>query len=411
MSQGIELNFVKSKPEGDSGVFGRPVFALGFRPFFLLGALLAAAFLVIWLFAYTGKLDLNGYAGSIAWHSHEMLFGFTLAIIAGFLLTAVQNWTSVPMPKGGVLAGLVGLWVLGRVAMVFAGSLPAYVVFAADMLFLPLLAVSIALPIIKSKNKRNLVFVPIFIIFTLANLGFHLDATGLVPGIGAASIQLALNVIVAVMVLIGGRVIPFFTRNATGLAIGNQPEILGKLALGSVFLVLALDVFLFNSMWVGIASLVAGTLCFARMWGWNGSKTFKNSLLWVLHIGYGFIALGLVLRGLALIPVTSGLVPVSASTHALTAGAIGTLTLGMMARVSLGHTGRPLVVKPIMSWMFGVVIVGALLRVAAPIFLKTSSLYIPMIVVAGSLWSVTFLVFFIVYFKILMTVRPDGRAG
>src|SRR5690554_4952705 len=280
MSQGIELNFVKSKPEGDSGVFGRPVFALGFRPFFLLGALLAAAFLVIWLFAYTGKLDLNGYAGSIAWHSHEMLFGFTLAIIAGFLLTAVQNWTSVPMPKGGVLAGLVGLWVLGRVAMVFAGSLPAYVVFAADMLFLPLLAVSIALPIIKSKNKRNLVFVPIFIIFTLANLGFHLDATRLVPGIGAASIQLALNVIVAVMVLIGGRVIPFFTRNATGLAIGNQPEILGKLALGSVFLVLALDVFLFNSMWVGIASLVAGLLCFARMWGWNGSKTFKNSLLW-----------------------------------------------------------------------------------------------------------------------------------
>ncbi len=411
MSEGIPLNFVKSQPEGDSGVFGRPVFALGFRPFFLLGALMAAAFLVLWLFAYTGKLDLNGYAGSIAWHSHEMLFGFTLAIIAGFLLTAVQNWTSVPMPKGAPLAGLAALWVLGRVAMVFAGSLPVYAVFAADMLFLPLLTVSIARPILKSKNKRNLVFVPIFAIFTLANLGFHLDATGLVSGIGGASIQLALNVIVAVMVLIGGRVIPFFTRNATGLAIGNQPEIVGKLALGSVFLVLALDIFFFNSLAVGIASLIAGLLTFGRMWGWNGSKTLKNPLLWVLHIGYGFIPVGLVLRGLALIPATSSLVPLSAATHALTAGAIGVLTLGMMARVSLGHTGRALVVKPIMSWMFGVVIVGALLRVVTPIFLKTSSLYIPAIVLAGSLWSVTFFVFFVVYFRMLVSARPDGRAG
>lgn len=409
MSHGLQLNFATSRPEPASGLFGRPVFALGFRPFFLLGALMAAGWLVLWLLAYGGKIDLHAYAGAVAWHSHEMLFGFAVAIIAGFLLTAVQNWTGVSMPKGAPLAGLAGLWLAGRLAMIFAGSLPGYVVFATDILFLPLLGLSIALPIVRSKNRRNLVFIPIFVMLTLANLGFHLDATNLVPGIGGASIQLALNVIVAVMVLIGGRVIPFFTRNALGLEPGKQPAILNKLALGSVFVVLLLDVFFFQTVVVGVASLVAGLLNFARMWGWNGSKSFKNPLLWVLHIGYAFIALGLVLRGIALLPWTGSLVPISAATHALTAGAIGVLTLGMMARVALGHTGRPLVVKPVIAWSFGLIIAAALLRVLAPIVFP--GFYLTAIILAGTVWSLAFLVYAIVYFPILTSPRPDGRPG
>ncbi|MFU8804593.1 MAG: NnrS family protein [Bradymonadaceae bacterium] len=399
----MQLNFPTVEAESPSTIFDRPILALGFRPFFLLGAAMAALWVPLYMLAWYGMIDLSGYAGMVAWHGHEMLFGFAGAIIAGFLLTAVGNWTGAKMPSGLVLFGLVLAWILGRLVMLFAGSLPWLVTLLVDGAFFPLVAVAIARPILATKNKRNYGFIFLLGALTIANLWFHLHAAGLVSSTLGDPLYIALDAVVVIMVVVGGRVIPFFTRNAVGDARIDRSLWLDRLSIGGAAALLVADLATLNPGITAYVALFAGIFTAARMWRWGSLRTLNNSLLWVLHLSYAFIAMGLILRGL------SSFVPLSASTHALTVGGVGLLTLGMMARVALGHTGRPLVVSPAITCAFVLMALAAALRVFVPIFL--GFWYMPAILASSALWAAAFIIYFAVYWPILTRPRADGRAG
>jgi uncharacterized protein involved in response to NO len=406
----VEMNVMVKESSRPRTVWEHPVLALGFRPFFLLGALFAALSLGLWLPAFTGRLDFTGYSGAMGWHAHEMIFGFTTAIIAGFLLTAVGNWTGVKMPHGRWLAGLVLLWLAGRLAMVVAVmpgvAIPSGLVLAIDMAFLPALAFAVGRPIVGTSNRRNLGFIPLLGLLAMANLGFHLEASGLFRGFGATATNLAIHVIVVIMVVIGGRVVPMFTRNALGDASIEKWPAVDRIAIGACVGLVIVDVWMTNSVWSGWMALLAAGATLLRMARWGSFKTVRVPLLWVLHVGFVFIPVGLLLKSLAL---NFDLVALGASTHALTVGAIGILTLGMMARVALGHTGRPLVASPIVAVSFGLMTLAAVLRVLTPII--GMSWYLQGVLVSGVLMSGAFLIYLFVYWSILTTPRPDGRPG
>lgn len=378
----------------------------GFRPFFFLAAAYAALAMPLWLLALNGKMNPGAYFGGTFWHAHEMLFGFAVAVIAGFLLTAVGNWTSKETAVGGLLGALAGLWVAGRVVVLFADRLPKPAVALVDLAFLPALAVVCARPMLATQNKRNYQFVGMLALLFVANLGMHLDALGVAPGLVRKGAWLATYAVILMIVVMTGRIVPMFTRNATGQkTIRNLP----RLDLGASTAVLATavaDLAALDERLVAGLAVVAGTLVVARSTTWGTRHTLRDPLLWILHAGHGFVALGLLLRGATLLtPAISA----SAALHALTAGAIGSLTLGMMARVSLGHTGRLLAVRPLVAVAFGAVVVSALVRVFGP--LGGSTAYRHSMTTAGVLFALAFVAYLWVYAPILSSPRVDGKPG
>lgn len=380
---------------------GLPILALGFRPFFLLAALLAVASVPAWLAVYTGRLTLPARLWPAGWHGHEMVFGFAVAVVAGFLLTAVRNWTSLPTPSGARLAGLVALWMLGRVAVLFDGPLPPAVAAAMDLAFLPALIVAIAVPIVKARNWRNLGFVPLLSALVGANVLFHFGS----PTWSARAVRLAIDIILMVIVIVGGRVIPTFTANALGVT-ARRSVLLDWGSLSAMGLVTLLGLVPGQERPAGVAALATGVLNGARMLGWHGWATRRSPILWVLHVGYGWLAVGLVLRGVAaFVPRWNQTAPL----HALTVGAMGTLILGMTSRVSLGHTGRALVVRPAIAVAFGLLTLGAAVRVLGPLLWPEETLL--ELIVSGALWSAAFGVFTVVYLPILASPRVDGKPG
>lgn len=403
-------------PSEAKSIWDIPVLALGFRPFFLLGAIQASLALLTWIASYGGYLRLDEYGSKFNWHSHEMLFGFSTAIVAGFLLTAVGNWTRVKMPHGRYLAILALLWISGRLAML-AAVIPAIaldtkVVMAIDLAFIPALGVALALPIIKTKNTRNLVFIPLFAILTLANTLFHLGVLGVLNGAYMAkALNGVLHVIVMMMVLIGGRVLPFFTRNGLKRAmIDNEGikniEIADKAALWLVGAMIIADLIFTNSVYTGWIALFAGISVLVRMTFWASFRTLKVPLLWVLHISYFFVGLGLVAKFLALVPE---LIDLTVSTHTLTVGGIGIMTLGMMSRVSLGHTGRGLFAGKPATVSFVLITLAAVIRVGTPLI--APALYGACVTTSGVLYSLSFTIFVFAYWGILTSPRVDGRPG
>jgi uncharacterized protein involved in response to NO len=370
------------------------VLALGFRPFFLAAALQAALWIPFWLISLSGTIALGLDAH---WHGHEMVFGFSLAVIAGFLLTAARNWTGQPSPSGLPLLALVMLWAAGRVAYLFSGSLPFPLVAAVDLAFIPAVAFFVGRMIVNSKNWRNLGFVILLGILGAANLWFWL-------GDPYRANTLGVFVVIMIIVLMGGRVIPFFTANGLGIDV-RKKSALDWVAVGMTGLAaVAIVAFPAESLTAVLAG-AAGVANLVRMWGWGSLRTTAKPILWVLHLGYLFIPVGFMLYGLGLFVPTVGTAPL----HALTAGSIGLLTLGMMARVSLGHTGRPLQVAPLVTAAFIAVLAGATLRVFGAGFFPLY--YLQLLVVSGVLWSAGFAIFFIWYAPILTTPRPDGRPG
>lgn len=380
--------------------------AKGFRPFFLLAAVHSAVVMPIWVLALRGTLNPGAYFGGMFWHAHEMLFGFTLAVISGFLLTAIGNWTGRETATGNLLAGLAALWLVGRVAVMFADRLPRFVPAAIDLAFLPLLAWACARPIVSAHNRRNYQFVAMLSLLFLANLSMHLGALGVWADGLRKGAWLATYVVIAMIVVMTARVVPMFTRNATDRkTIRNQPR-LDSAAIAGLVAVAVVDLASFDERIVAALSGLAGVLVLARSLTWGTPHTFRNSLLWILHLGHGFIALGLLLRAGTLLTPALG---ASASLHSFTAGAIGSLTLGMMARVSLGHTGRMLAVKPAVSVAFGLVVVAALVRVFGP--LGGNIAYRHSMTTAGLLFAAAFLVYLIVYVPMLVSPRVDGKPG
>jgi uncharacterized protein involved in response to NO len=381
--------------------------AKGFRPFFLLAGAFAAAIVPIWLLIVGGVFPPSAYLDAASWHAHEMIFGYAVAVIAGFLLTAVGNWTQRETLIGTPLLALAGLWTLGRVAMSIAPALPRGSAALLDLAFLPVLAVVLARPLIAARNRRNYVMLAVLGALFAANLVTHLDALGVLPlGSARRASLAAIDVVIFLILVIAGRVLPTFTRNATGATNIGSSALLERLIVIAAVALTLIDVVWPETKGTGVAAGVLAVFTIVRAARWGTLRTGRHPLLWILHVGYAWIPVGLLLRAMPVVgvPVWSSL-----ATHALTVGAIGALTLGMMARVALGHTGRPLVASPAMSWAFAAITASAIARVIVPLF--ALRWHFVALIIAGVLWAVAFVIYLVVYAPALSRPRVDGKAG
>jgi uncharacterized protein involved in response to NO len=337
-----------------------------------------------------------------AWHGHEMLFGFTLAVIAGFLFTAARNWTQRPTPRGATLAAIVALWLLARILVLTPYGVASAIVNAAFPLAV---AAGIGVPLVASGNRRNYFFIALLVACSFATLIFHLAALEIVQWDEGAILQAGLDVVLFIVVVMGGRVIPMFTNNGVPGAGALRMPWVERFALGGVLAVLLLDV-VGASRWVlGIACGVAAAANLMRWFLWNPWKTLRAPLVWSLHVAYMWIPIHLVLRIVAL----DGLIAPQWATHALTVGTIGGMTLAMMTRTARGHSGRQLVAGKAEIACYVLVQVAAVTRVFGGILLPR--FYVDMIVVAATCWSLAFATYAIAYWPILTQPRIDGQPG
>lgn len=384
-----------------------PILALGFRPFFLLAAIFAAAAVPLWLLIYQGTLEPVSYLSPTIWHGHEMVFGFSIAVVAGFLLTAASNWTGRRTATGAGLGALVGLWLAGRVGILAGGGLPVWLVVGLDTAFLPILAVVLAIPLLATGNRRNVTFPIVLLVLGLINLSIHLSAIGVIDWDPSRLLRAAIDLVLLMIGVLGGRVIPSFTRNALPQAHVNPCPKASVLALLSLAALAVAEVATANPIVTGSIALAAGFINALRMRGWGTFATLHTPILWILHVGYGWLAAGLILRGVAEL---ADFVPLDAGIHALTLGAVGSMILGMMSRVALGHTGRPIIPARLTVAAYWLVNAAALLRVAFALTWN-DELRVAALIGSGALWSLGFLCFAIVYLPILTRSRADGRAG
>ncbi|MCX7892526.1 MAG: NnrS family protein [Burkholderiales bacterium] len=379
------------------------LFALGFRPFYLLAALLAALSAPVWVAQYVGVLPAGGPIAGLAWHMHEMVFGFAVAVIAGFLFTAGRNWTNQPTPTGWTLAGLAALWLAARILAV-TGPAPAAA--WVDFLFLPLVAWFLWRALHAAGNRRNYFFVALLAALAALNLAFWFAAFGVVPVPPLVPVKAALYVIVAIVAIMGGRVIPMFTQNALPAARVRRHARLDRWAIGMLAAALALDVLAASAWLLAPVALAAAALHGARLATWDPVATRSSPILWILHVSYAWIPAGLAL--LALAALTPAVHEVYAI-HAFGIGAIGGMIIGMITRTALGHTGRPLVAGLAETFAYGLVQAAAFTRVA--VGLAAPSLYGQTLALSALFWAAGFAIYAVAYFPILTRPRADGRPG
>jgi len=382
--------------------------ASGFRPFFLAAAAIAAVLVPLWVWPLDGSRSRATYLTPMGWHAHEMVFGFACAVVAGFLLTAVKNWTQRETATGAALYGLAALWGLGRLVMTVRLGLPAPAVAIIDLAFLPVLACSLARPIVASRNRRNYVMIGVLALLFTANLAVHLDALGVAPGWQLRATHAAVSVLVLLSVIIAGRVIPMFTRNATGSTRIVSVRWLELGAIAAVASHLVLELVAPFSLPATVTAGLAGILVLARAARWGAVASLRHPLLWILHAGHAWIGIGFTLRVAAMLTTR---ISTTAGTHALTVGAIGSLTIGMMARVSLGHTGRLLVLRPITVAAFVLITTAAVLRVFGPILGASALAYSTWLALSATAWAAAFVLFLAAYLQVLVSPRVDGKPG
>ncbi len=375
---------------------------LGFRPFYLLAGALAAISIAVWVAQYQGWLGNRLAPAGPLWHAHEMIFGYAFAVITGFLFTAAQNWTDRPTPSGGLLAAIAALWIAARVLVLTPYAMLAA---AADTAFALAAAAGIAVPMWKSRNRRNYFFVALLLALGAVNLCFHLTIADVIDLPIQRGVQIALDLILFIMTVMGGRVIPMFTANAVPGAKSKRLLWLERLALGSVLALILSDLPELPPVAIGVIAFIAAIAHGARLALWQPWLTLSRPILWILHASYAWIVVSLALRALA----EFGMVPGNLATHALTVGAIGGLTLGMMTRTARGHTGRPLEASRLETICYQLVQLAALARVLVP--LAIPGLYIAAVIASGLLWSVAFALFTVMYWPILTRPRIDGRPG
>jgi uncharacterized protein involved in response to NO len=384
-------------------IFNTPLFGLGFRVFFAMAGLSALILIVLWNAIFKGSLTIDHYFADNYWHAHEMLLGYSVAVITGFLLTAVKNWTGKPTLTGDKLAGLALLWLYGRILPFYAGLLPNALIAVIDFAFLPVLAYQISKPIIQAKQFKNLVFVGLLLVLTLGNFLIHAEILELCPKTAWTGIQLVVGTIIIMILILAGRVFPFFVeRGLHGTLIIRNP-LLDALSIGSAFAVFAMQLGAMSGNILALTAIFAAIVNSARLAGWYVQRIWYVPLLWILYIGYGWIILGFILTTLS---AYSWILP-SLALHAFTVGGIGVLTLGMMARVSLGHTGRVLRVSNAMAIGFILVNLAALLRVLLPLAL--SNWYNILIYASTLSWLAAFSLFMFVYAPILTSPRIDKK--
>ena len=385
------------------------LFQYGFRPFFLLAGLSAPVLVALWLAVLAGVLPLPGTVAPMSWHAHEMLFGFAGAAIAGFLLTAVPSWTGTSALADRPLAALVALWLAGRIA-----SLPpvadGWIATMIDLAFFPALGAALAAPLLRAGKWRNTAFLLLLGLMTVGNLLFRLEWLGLTAETQAQGIALVTGVVLMMIAVIGGRIVPAFTRNALRARgdmteVGSPPAV-DKLALALTVAVVAVDVVLPGSALAGALALAAASAHAVRLAHWRGDRTLHDPLLWILHLGYAWIVVALGLKAAWLL---GGFAIGATWLHALTAGAFATMILAVMSRAALGHTGRTLVAPRATAVGYVLLTLAALVRIAAPQLPFVN--YTDGLAVAGVLWTLAFGLFVLDYAPMLLRPRADGRPG
>jgi len=385
---------------------GPALLSYGFRPFFLLGATYAALAMLVWLPFFHGELTVATVFAPSDWHVHEMLFGYLAAIIAGFLLTAVPNWTGRLPLQGLPLLMLVAAWAAGRIAVTLSAWLGEVAAAAIDLSFLFLVAAAVAREIIAGRNWRNLKVLLPLVVLGGANVVFHVEAHA--SGHADYAIRLAIAAVVMLIMLIGGRVIPSFTRNwLVRESPGRLPVSFAQfdavaLAVGAA--ALALWIVGPAARLTALVLLAAGALHAIRLARWAGERTLRDHLVLVLHVGYIFIPLGFCLMGSAAL----GLLPPSAGLHAWMTGAAGMMTLAVMTRASLGHTGHALQASRLTQALYAAVLVAAITRVTATVVPGWSNLLLHL---AGAAWIAAFGGFAVLYGPMLLRPRVNARAG
>ena len=378
---------------------GWPLLRLGFRPFYLGAAAFAALAVPLWVAAWFGQITLSTALAPMLWHGHEMLFGFAVAVIIGFLLTAGQAWTGLATPRDAALGGLVALWLAARVAALTA----PYAIYAAlAMALLPLVAALLTRLLLRSGNHRNLPLALILLLLALANGAFHLAALGMTAINPLMALHAGLALVVMVLCVMAGRVVPAFTKAATPGMILPPPK-LERWTMTLTALGLAGWVFAPTGLATAAVLGLAAALHLRRQWAWQPWLTRSRPILWILHAGYAWIAVGLGLLALAQL----GLVSESAGLHALTVGATSGLIIGMITRTARGHTGRSLQAGKAETSAYVLVMAAALLRSLLPIFGLQSLALLG----AAMAWSSAFIIYLYVYTPWLLAARVDGRDG
>lgn len=392
--------------EPPSAIAGRgfALFALGFRPFFLFAGFSAVIFLVLWLLFWQGRLPVSGYFDAIQWHAHEMLFGYVASVIAGFLLTAVRNWTGLAVPVKGKLAGLAMIWLLARVLILIPGA-PGVLVALVDLLFIPLVGLSLFRPLWFGQNRSNRYFLLLFASMTCANLLFHLDVLGLIQGWWQRGAFFMLDTVLLTLILVAGRVVPFFTEKAVAGSTPRSFPWIEKSGFALVILLAFAQLIMPQGLLAGVLAILLALLQGIRLAGWHHPGVWRIPVLWVLYTGYIWMVIGLTLRGLS----SFGLLSYQLGLHGLTVGAIGVLTLGMMSRVALGHTGRGVNTSNLTNLAFVLLNTGAVFRVMMPMLAPAQ--YTTWVNISGHLWVLGFVLFVLVYTSVLIRPRVDGRPG
>lgn len=385
---------------------GWPLLRLGFRPFYLGAAVFALLAIPLWVALFLGHWSPTLALPSLLWHAHEMLFGFAMAVILGFLLTAVKAWTGLATPRGMFLGALALLWLAARVTAVTG----PYALYAAlDLTLLPLVAAVLTRLLLRARNRRNLPLAAMLVLLALANGVFHLAVMGVLDVSPLTPLYAALALIVMIECVIGGRVIPAFTMSATpGLALKVRAPVeraaMALTALALLLWVFAPSAALWNNVG-GLAFALAALAQVARLLQWRPAMTRHRPILWILHASYAWIPLGLALLGAARFGWTGA----SAGIHALAIGATSGLIIGMVTRTARGHTGRALQVARPETIAYAAVMLAAAVRVFLPLAVPT---WLPLaLVVAAIAWSVAFAIYLFIYTPWLLTARFDGKDG
>jgi len=386
----------------------------GFRPFFLFAMIFGATAMALWLgwiaqqsvglpgFGFFSNIDMQPYF----WHAHEMTFGYTVAVITGFFLTAVPGWTSTKPVSGTLLAALVSVWVAGRIANALSNSIPLWVTATVDLAFIPFLLVLVLKALGARPSKRNAIFPPILILLLAANTMTYLDRAGIMDGGMESGLLLGINSILLLITLIGGRVVPSFTTNhlrAKGLTVFSASFLPIEIStVLSMVALVAFDLWAPSSPWVGGAALLAALFHLIRLYGWRGWDALDNPMVWVLHLSYLWLIAGLALKAAA---IFTGALNETTALHALTAGAIGSITVAIMTRAGLGHSGRSIKASPALITAYAMISIAALMRVAGPVVMP--ELYAQIMVISGFIWMTALIITGFIFWPILTTPRPQ----
>lgn len=385
------------------------LFDYGFRPFFLLAGLYALLTVPLWLYRFAHASKPFGELPGVYWHSHEMLFGFVVAAIAGFLLTAVPSWTGSKGFAGRPLIVVVALWFAGRVAMATVGAVPFWITAVAELALLPGILALVAPPVLRAGN-RNVALLGVVTVLWLIDAAFMVAVHRGDVLLAAGASRFAINLVLVLVTVIAGRIVPAFTGNALrrigGNVVVSTRGWIEAAAIGGVVLIAIVDLFAADSELAGALAACVAAAHALRLAGWKSFRVRGEPILWILHVAYAWIPLALALKALWLL----GDAGFAAKwMHALTFGAFATMIFAVMTRASLGHTGRPLVVSPAITVAYVVLTLGALLRVFGGAL--SPSHYLLTLSAAGLAWTIAFAIFVWVYGPILMAPRVDGRQG